>query len=92
MFVMTTRPSNFGSINYSCQTIAPPRQKEIVDTFDYAKLLAAITTEWELAGVIAARIGMKGQHIGKKLSKLWDQGNGPLHRHANKTEIYWRLK
>lgn len=86
---MITGQSTFGSINYACRNIEPPKGKVIVDNFDYDKLLAAITDEWELAGPIAKRIGMRAQHIGKRLWKL--HTDGKILRATIKIDIYWRL-
>lgn len=85
------RQSTFGSLNYICRNVEPPKPRVRPDTFDYTALLSAMRNEWELAGAIGNRLGLRAQNIGARLAKLWDNGNGPVLRYVVKTEIYWRL-
>jgi hypothetical protein len=81
--------SSFGSISYSCRNIEPPPKRVTADTFDYDQLLGAVRDEWELAGVIGARLRMRGQHVGRRLATLCSRGL--VIRAMVKTDIYWRL-
>jgi hypothetical protein len=85
------RPPTFGSLNYVCRNIDPPKPRVVPDTFDYTALLGAMRDEWELAGAIAERIDLRAQRIGRRLAKLWNNGQGPIIRYVLRTEIYWRL-
>lgn len=80
----------FGSIGFTPRpvVILPRRQAE--DNYDYDKLEAALTNEWELAGDIAPRINQRAQHLGRRLAKLWNQGR--CDRAQSGIEIFWRKR
>jgi len=82
------RSSSFGDIDFrpGHVVVLPRRQAE--DTYDYDKLEASLTCEWELAGEISKRIGQRAQHVGGRLAKLWNRGR--IERAISGTDIFWR--